>query len=58
MTATTGFPPIGYATRPDAVRAGLGGATLLVSTPSQHPLADLVRRLARLGRRRARRAAP
>jgi Xaa-Pro aminopeptidase len=30
----TDFPPIGYATRPDAVRARLEGATLLVSTPS------------------------
>jgi len=29
-----GLPPIGYATRPDAVRAGLDGATLLVSNPS------------------------
>jgi Xaa-Pro aminopeptidase len=28
------FPPIGYITRPDAVRARLDGATLLVSTPS------------------------
>jgi Xaa-Pro aminopeptidase len=28
------FPPIGYAARPDAVRARLDGATLLVSTPS------------------------
>ena len=30
----TEFPPIGYAARPDAVRATLDGATLLVSTPS------------------------
>jgi Xaa-Pro aminopeptidase len=30
----SGLPPIGYATRPDAVRARLDGATLLVSTPS------------------------
>jgi Xaa-Pro aminopeptidase len=28
------FPPIGYRTRPDAVRTHLDGATLLVSTPS------------------------
>ncbi len=28
------FPPIGYATRPDAVRERLDGATLLVSNPS------------------------
>jgi Xaa-Pro aminopeptidase len=28
------FPPIGYAGRPDAVRAALDGATLLVSNPS------------------------
>ena len=28
------LPAIGYATRPDAVRARLGGATLVVSTPS------------------------
>jgi Xaa-Pro aminopeptidase len=28
------LPPIGYATRPDAVRARLEGATLLVSNPS------------------------
>jgi Xaa-Pro aminopeptidase len=30
----SGFPPIGHATRPDAVRARLDGATLLVSNPS------------------------
>ncbi len=29
-----GLPPIGYAGRPDAVRAALDGRTLLVSTPS------------------------
>ena len=28
------LPPIGYAGRPDAVRAALDGATLIVSTPS------------------------
>ena len=28
------FPPIGYADRPDVVRCGLDGATLLVSNPS------------------------
>src|SRR5829696_4501229 len=32
MTPT--LPPIGYAGRPAAVRAGLGGATLVASTPS------------------------
>ena len=31
---STALPPIGYASRPDAVRAALGGATLVVSTPS------------------------
>ncbi len=31
---TVELPPIGYATRPDAVRAQLDGATLLVSNPS------------------------
>jgi Xaa-Pro aminopeptidase len=31
---TTPFPPIGYPSRPDAVRARLDGATLIVSTPS------------------------
>jgi Xaa-Pro aminopeptidase len=30
----TDLPPIGYAGRPDAVRAALGGRTMLVSTPS------------------------
>lgn len=33
MSATP-FPPIGYPARPDAVRARLDGATLIVSTPS------------------------
>ena len=33
MTAPA-FPPIGYASRPDAVRAELDGAVLVVSTPS------------------------
>ena len=31
---TVELPPIGYAGRPDAVRAALDGATLIVSTPS------------------------
>ena len=30
----TALPPIGYASRPDAVRAALDGETLIVSTPS------------------------
>lgn len=32
--AVAGLPPIEYAARPDAVRASLDGATLIVSTPS------------------------
>jgi Xaa-Pro aminopeptidase len=34
MSERAGMPPIGYAGRPDAVRAALDGQTLLVSTPS------------------------
>ena len=49
---TADFPPIGYASRPDAVRAAPRRGHAARLQPVEHPLADVVRRLARLGRRR------